>query len=233
MTVNLNKATASNIGITVPSQSTSFFGSTTTTFNYPNTFFHTDGVTDTSDYNGESSLVIKNSSTNKISANSYNNKMLSSYPPITIVFEQPSTTTTIEDSAFANTPSLKSMSLPNSVKYIAPNAFLSSGLHSVTISQNNGLGVKVQPGKQVSFYGATVVMSLPAGEILEISTDIIFPYPKNEKNKRLLGVNQKISSGLARPNFKFQTNQFSAGRSRTAQSKQKANGPVTVIFPIR
>ena len=76
-------------------------------------------------------------------------------------------------------------------------------------------------------------MSLPAGEILEISTDIIFPYPKNEKNKRLLGVNQKISSGLARPNFKFQTNQFSAGRSRTAQSKQKANGPYTVIFPIR
>lgn len=66
-----------------------------------------------------------------------------------------------------------------------------------------------------------------------MNTVITFPYPKNEKNKRLLGVNQKISSGLARPNFKFQTNQFSAGRSRTAQSKQKANGPVAVIFPIR
>jgi hypothetical protein len=66
-----------------------------------------------------------------------------------------------------------------------------------------------------------------------MNTVITFPYPKIEKNKRLLGVNQKISSGLARPNFRFQTNQFSAGRSRTAQSKQKANGPVAVIFPIR
>jgi hypothetical protein len=177
--------------------------------------------------------VIKNSSTNKVSANSYNGKMLSSYPPVTIGFEYPSTTKTIEELAFANTPSLKNMTVPNSLTSIASNAFLGSGLEYVTISQNNSLGIKVEPGKQVSFYGATVVMSLPAGEILEISTDIIFPYPKNEKNKRLLGVNQKISSGLARPNFRFQTNQFSAGRSRTAQSKQKANGPYTVIFPIR
>jgi len=234
MTVNINKVTASNIGITVPSKSISFFGSTTTkTLNYPNTFFHNDGVTNTSNYNGESLLMVNNSSTNKVSANSYNGKMLSSYPPVTIGFEYPSTTKTIEELAFANTPSLKNMTVPNSLTSIASNAFSSSGLQFVTMSQKNGLGVKVQPGKQVSFYGATVVISLPAGEILEISTDIIFPYPKNEKNKRLLGVNQKISSGLARPNFKFQTNQFSAGRSRTAQSKQKANGPYTVIFPIR
>ena len=234
MTVNINKATASNINITVPSKSTSFFGAeNVTTLNYPNTFFHTDGVTNTSNYNGESLLMINNSSTNKVSANSYNGKMLSSYPPVTIGFEYPSTTKTIEELAFANTPSLKNMTVPNSLIFIASNAFLGSGLEYVTISQNNSLGIKVELGKQVPFYGANVFMSLPAGEILEISTDIIFPYPKNEKNKRLLGVNQKISSGLARPNFKFQTNQFSAGRSRTAQSKQKADGPYTIIFSIR
>jgi len=234
MTVHIYNATASNINIPVPSNSTTFYGANEViTVNYPDIFFHIDGVTDSSDYNGESSLMVSNTAAGKVSANSYNGKMLSSYPPVSLGFDSPSYTTTIEDSAFANTPSLKSMSVPNSLKSIAPNAFSSSGLQFVTISKNNGLGVKVQPGKQVSFYGATVVMSLPAGEILEISTDIIFPYPKNEKNKRLLGVNQKISSGLARPNFKFQTNQFSAGRSRTAQSKQKANGPYTVIFPIR
>jgi len=236
MTVNMNKATANNqSGFTdFPSPNTFFFGALhAIVLNYPDIFFHIDGVTEPLDYNGESSLVVNNSSNNKVTEGSYNGKAPSSYPPISLGFEYPSTTTTIEELAFANTPSLKQATIPDSVKSIAPNAFSSSGLQFVTMSQKNGLGFNVQPGKQVPFYGATVVISLPAGEILEISTDIIFPYPKNEKNKRLLGVNQKISSGLARPNFKFQTNQFSAGRSRTAQSKQKANGPVTVIFPIR
>ena len=234
MTVHIYSDTASNIGITVPSKSTSFFGALhAIVLNYPDTFIHIDGVTDPSDYNGESLLVVNNSSTNKVSTHSYNGKMPSSYPPVSLGFEYPSTTTTIEELAFANTPSLLQATFPDSLISIALNAFLGSGLQYVTMSQKNGLGFKVQPGKLISFYGANVYMSLPAGEILEISTDIIFPYPKNEKNKRLLGVNQKISSGLARPNFKFQTNQFSAGRSRTAQSKQKADGRVTVIFPIR
>ena len=57
-----------------------------------------------------------------------------------------------------------------------------------------------------------------------------FPYPKYEKNKRLMGVKQKISSGLARPNFRFQSNSFSAARSKTAQSSQKANGPKIVFY---
>ena len=237
MTVNINKATVSQLtGFTdFPSQNTFFFGALyVIALNYPDIFFHIDGVTEPLDYNSESLLMVNNSPTNKVSPHSYNGLISGSErPSVSLGFEYPSTTTSIGDSAFAYTPSLLQATIPDSVMSIAPNAFLGSGLQYVTMSRKNGLGFKFQLGQPTPFYGATVYMSLPAGEILEISTDIIFPYPKNEKNKRLLGVNQKISSGLARPNFKFQTNQFSAGRSRTAQSKQKANGPYTVIFPIR
>ena len=65
MTVNLNKVTASNIGITVPSNSTTFYGANEViTVNYPDIFFHIDGVTEPLDYNGESLLMVNNSSTN-------------------------------------------------------------------------------------------------------------------------------------------------------------------------
>ena len=66
--------------------------------------------------------------------------------------------------------------------------------------------------------------SFPSNEM------ILFPYPKFEKNKRLLGIRQKLSSGLARQNFTFQSNRFSAARSKTAQSSQKANGPKIVLY---
>ena len=57
---------------------------------------------------------------------------------------------------------------------------------------------------------------------------IRFPYPKYEKNKRLLGVNQKISCGLARPNFRFSSNQFNPGRFRSTQTKI---GGMNISYP--
>ena len=123
---------------------------------------------------------------------------------------------------FANTSSLTSITIPNSVTNIDNTAFTGSTLNTVTISYNNPLGIKV-PATNVFFFGTTVNIILPSNEI-------IFPYPKYEKNKRLMGVKQKISSGLARPNFRFQSNSFSAARSKTAQSSQKANGPKIVFY---
>ena len=46
-----------------------------------------------------------------------------------------------------------------------------------------------------------------------------FPHPKYEKNKRCFGVNQKLSPGLARLNFKFSSNSFNPGRFRSLQTK--------------
>ncbi len=117
---------------------------------------------------------------------------------------------------------------------IANNAFVGNNGMSVNMTKatggNIGITVPTLPSSSIHFFGATGVITVEYPPVL---SEPPFPHPKHEKNKRCLGVNQKLSSGLARLNFKFQTNQFSAGRSRTAQSKQKANGPYTVIFPIR
>ena len=133
--------------------------------------------------------------------------------------------------AFRNA-TISTITIPNHVKSIGTSAFFGSDGMTVNINSTvvKTLGIAYS---DTTFFGATGVRIVEYPVVTTPPPVIIFPYPKIEKNKRLLGVNQKISSGLARPNFKFQTNQFSAGRSRTAQSKQKANGPVTVIFPIR
>ena len=330
MTVNLNKATASNIGITVPSQSTSFYGSTTAkTVNYPNTFNYKADATPASDYNGENTILIVNwtnpSGDVAIPANAFEGLISPSgpHPPVgsvSLVFEnasQPtSNTVLINDKAFNNCPSLTSVTFPPSLTTISSVAFAltsfpppgqglsnvtftdiansllttiynqvfqnqsnltsitlpksllsiqeeafgncglttltiepsgsassltSSSINSLAFRYNDGMTVYISkatasninitvPSQSTSFYGSTGVITV---EYPPVIPEPFFPHPKHEKNKRCHGVNQKLSSGLARLNFKFQTNQFSAGRSRTAQSKQKADGRVTVIFPIR
>ena len=134
----------------------------------------------------------------------------------------PASVTTIGTNAFYTCTSLTSITIPNSVTSIDNSAFTDSVLNTVTISFDNQLGIKV-PGSNVFFFGRYVNIILPSNEM-------IFPYPKYEKNKRLMGVKQKLSSGLARPNFRFQSNSFSAARSKTAQSSQKANGPKIVFY---
>ena len=332
MTVNLNKAAASIIGITVPSQSTSFYGSTAKTVNYPNTFNYKAGggnATPASDYNGENTILIVNWTNSSgdvaIPANAFEGLISPSgpHPPVgsvSLVFEnasQPaSNTVLINDKAFYKCPSLTSVTFPTSLTTISPVAFAltsfpppgqglsnvtfadiansllttiysqvfqnqsnltsitlpksllsiqeeafgncglttltiepsgsassltSSSINSLAFRYNDGMTVYISkatasnigitvPSQSTSFYGSTGVITV---EYPPVIPEPFFPHPKHEKNKRCHGVNQKLSSGLARLNFKFQTNQFSAGRSRTAQSKQKANGPVTVIFPTR
>ena len=123
---------------------------------------------------------------------------------------------------FSHTSSLTSISIPNSVTSIDNTAFNDSALNTVIISFNNPLGIPV-PGSNVFFFGRYVTTIMPSNEM-------IYPYPKYEKNKRLIGVQQKLSSGLARGNFIFQSNKFSGARSKTAQSSQKANGPKIVFY---
>ena len=173
-----------------------------------------------------------------------------------------STLTSIGNEAFYNQSNLTSITLPKSLQFIgvsgqnsfvfykcdlttltiesgsllskakiANNAFIDNDGMTVNMTKATGrnIGITV-PSSSTFFFGATGVITVEYPPVL---SEPFFPHPKYEKNKRCLGVNQKLSSGLARLNFKFQTNQFSAGRSRTAQSKQKADGRVTVIFPIR
>lgn len=46
-----------------------------------------------------------------------------------------------------------------------------------------------------------------------------FPFPLQQKNKRCLGVNQKVDPGLSRSNFNFSRAQFNPGRFRSVTSK--------------
>lgn len=46
-----------------------------------------------------------------------------------------------------------------------------------------------------------------------------FPFPLQQKNKRCLGVNQKVDPGLSRSNFNFSRTQFNPGRFRSVTSK--------------
>ncbi len=243
MTVKMNSKAADTLKVTVPQPSATFFGATGVTIEADeNTYEYTPGTsvpTDppsslpTSGYGGEPTILVNNSpGTNSIPDAAFLGLITAAYGPAALVFANGSTTKSIGDDAFKNCTGLKHITIPDSITTIGTNAFFGSGLQRVYISRKTAAVLGVTITQNATFYGATGV-TIVEYPVVTNSTDIIFPYPKNEKNKRLLGVNQKISSGLARPNFKFQTNQFSAGRSRTAQSKQKANGPYTVIFPIR
>jgi hypothetical protein len=48
---------------------------------------------------------------------------------------------------------------------------------------------------------------------------ISFPFPLQQKNKRCLGVNQKVNPGLSRPNFNFSRAQFNPAKFRSVTSK--------------
>ena len=230
MTVYINSKAAGALNPRVSYSDTTFFGATGVTISPdPNTFEYTPGTTDPSTYNNELTILVNNSPGKTIPASAFEG--LINVASTALVFANNSTTQSIGDDAFKNCTGLRDATIPDSITAIGTNAFRGSGLQKVYISRTTAAVLKVS-FSDTTFFGATGV-TIVEYPVVTNSTDIIFPYPKIEKNKRLLGVNQKISSGLARPNFKFQTNQFSAGRSRTAQSKQKANGPITVIFPIR
>ena len=243
MTVKMNSKAANTLVITVPQSGVSFRGATNVTIEADeNTYEYTPGTsvpTDppsslpTSGYGGEPTILVNNSpGTNSIPDAAFLGLITAAYGPAALVFVNGSTIKSIGDDAFKNCLGLNHVTIPDSITTIGTNAFAGSGLQRVYISRKTAAALGITITQNATFFGATGV-TIVEYPVVTKSTDIIFPYPKIEKNKRLLGVNQKISSGLARPNFRFQTNQFSAGRSRTAQSKQKANGPVTVIFPIR
>jgi hypothetical protein len=237
MTVYINSKVANTLDIIgpFPKLNAIFYGATGVTINTdPDTYEYTPGSSDPStEYTGEQTILVNNSPGKIIPGSAFLGLITAGYAPVALVFANGSTTQSISYLAFEACPGLKSVTIPDSITSIESNAFFDCGLQTVYISKKTAatLGIPV-PSQNVPFFGTTVT-TVEYPVVTPPPPVIIFPYPKNEKNKRLLGVNQKISSGLARPNFRFQTNQFSAGRSRTAQSKQKANGPVTVIFPIR
>ena len=244
MTVKMNSKAANTLGITVPQSGVSFRGATNVTIEADeNTYEYTPGTsvpTDspsslpTSGYGGEPTILVNNSpGTNSIPDAAFLGLITAAYGPAALVFANGSTTKSIGDEAFKDCTGLKHATIPDSITAIGTNAFTGSGLQRVYISRKTAAVLGVTITQNAPFFGATGVTIVEYPVVTTPPPVIIFPYPKIEKNKRLLGVNQKISSGLARPNFRFQTNQFSAGRSRTAQSKQKANGPYTVIFPTR
>jgi len=239
----MNSKAANTLGITVPQSGVSFRGATNVTIEADeNTYEYTPGTSvpttaPPSGYGGEQTILVNNSPGKNIPANAFFSGgvglIAAAYGPASLVFANGSTTKSIGDKAFENCLGLKHITIPDSITSIESNAFVGSGLQRVYISRKTAAALGITITQNAPFFGATGVTIVEYPVVTTPPPVIIFPYPKIEKNKRLLGVNQKISSGLARPNFKFQTNQFSAGRSRTAQSKQKANGPVTVIFPIR
>ena len=236
MTVKMNSKVVNTLGIAY--SDTTFYGATGVTIEADeNTYEYTPGTSIPTaappiGYGGEPTILVNNSPGKIIPASAFEGliTVASAASAAALVFANHSTTQSIGADAFKHCTGLKHATIPDSIKTIGTNAFIGSGLQIVYISRNTAdtLGIPV-PSQNVPFFGTTVTTV----EYPPLPSPPIFPYPKIEKNKRLLGVNQKISSGLARPNFKFQTNQFSAGRSRTAQSKQKANPPYTVIFSIR
>jgi hypothetical protein len=71
-----------------------------------------------------------------------------------VTFATTSIVTSIGSNSFADCTSLTSIAIPTSVTSIAGNAFLNSGLTTVTIA-NGQLGI-TSPDTGVSFFGATV-----------------------------------------------------------------------------
>ena len=77
-----------------------------------------------------------------------------------VTFSPTSVLTTINDLAFSDSPSLTTIEIPTSVTSIASDAFLNSGLTTVTIA-NGQLGI-TSPDTGVAFFGATVNTVLPS-----------------------------------------------------------------------
>ena len=77
-----------------------------------------------------------------------------------VTFETISTLTTINDLAFSDSPNSISIEIPASVTSIASDAFLNSGLTTVTIANGQLLGI-ASPGSGIAFFGATVDTVLP------------------------------------------------------------------------
>jgi hypothetical protein len=71
-----------------------------------------------------------------------------------VTFASISTLTSIGGNAFSDCPALTSIAIPTSVTSIGANAFLNSGLTTVTIA-NGQLGIP-SPAVGVSFFGVTV-----------------------------------------------------------------------------
>jgi hypothetical protein len=76
-----------------------------------------------------------------------------------VTFSPTSVLTTINDLAFSDSPSLTTIEIPTSVTSIASDAFLNSGLTTVTIA-NGQLGI-TSPSASQAFFGATVNTVLP------------------------------------------------------------------------
>ena len=77
-----------------------------------------------------------------------------------VTFSPTSVLTTINALAFSDSPNLISIEIPASVTSIASDAFLNSGLTTVTIANGQLLGIP-SPASGVSFFGATVNTILP------------------------------------------------------------------------
>uniref|UniRef100_A0A6C0AT56 Uncharacterized protein n=1 Tax=viral metagenome TaxID=1070528 RepID=A0A6C0AT56_9ZZZZ len=76
-----------------------------------------------------------------------------------VTFTPTSTLATINGQAFNGCTALTSIKIPNSVTSISGNAFINSGLTTVTIA-NGQLGI-ISPDTGVNFFGATVTTQLP------------------------------------------------------------------------
>ena len=57
-----------------------------------------------------------------------------------------------------------------------------------------------------------------------------FPFPIEQKNKRCLGVNQKLAPGLARPTFNFSLGKFNPARFRSSNTKSKFKNVPIIVF---
>ena len=71
----------------------------------------------------------------------------------------PNSVTTINGQVFGGCTGLTSVTIPNSVTSIGNNAFINSGLTTVTISSDNPLGI-LSPDTGVDFFGATNVTTI-------------------------------------------------------------------------
>ena len=136
MTVNINKATATTIGATVPSQSTSFYGAVNvTTVNYPNTFYYTPGTTSPSAYNNESTIKVMNGGQTQIPQYAFSSGGVGTIisGSVSLTFESSSTITFINTEAFTGCSGLTNVTLPASLSGIGLDVFQHCDLTTLTI----------------------------------------------------------------------------------------------------